>query len=403
MNSRPVIVSYSGVHQAFQIALAAREAGLLDTFYTSFFDAPGKWGRRLARVLGHDALANRRLAGLASDCIVEYPWPELVCKLRGCFSHSATTDWIIAAHKFDHWVSKQIQDSESRIFVGVENCAYHSFQVAKEQGMKLVYDCPGFNARQTQAAAGETARRFGLNAVSVGDTPEMEHRKEHEIHLADHVLCCSEVHAESLQDWGVTPEKTVICPLWIDSSRWFPPSHAIASSVKLRVLYAGGITLRKGIPYLLEAARKIKNNIELTMVGLLGDDVRSMVDQTGDWLGISPPVSKMTLRQIYWQNDVLVLPSLGDSFGFVALEAMACGLPVIVTDNCGVPVPVPAWRVPIMDSDAIAARLEYYVLDREALQRDGQMAAEFARQFTPERYREQIKRLLKRLLSNAQS
>jgi glycosyltransferase involved in cell wall biosynthesis len=71
---------------------------------------------------------------------------------------------------------------------------------------------------------------------------------------------------------------------------------------------------------------------------------------------------------------------------------------VIVTENCGVPVPEPAWRVPIMNSDAIAQRLEYYATNREALQRDGQSAQQFARQFTPERYREQIKNLLRELL-----
>jgi glycosyltransferase involved in cell wall biosynthesis len=104
------------------------------------------------------------------------------------------------------------------------------------------------------------------------------------------------------------------------------------------------------------------------------------------------------LRELYWQSDILVLPSLVDTFGFVATEAMACGLPVVVTDNCGVPVPDPSWRVPIMNSDAIAQRLEHYSTDRTALKQDGQIAAEFARQYTPERYREQVKNLLRRLL-----
>jgi glycosyltransferase involved in cell wall biosynthesis len=110
-------------------------------------------------------------------------------------------------------------------------------------------------------------------------------------------------------------------------------------------------------------------------------------------------VSKSQLRDVYWKHDVLVLPSLGDSFGFVALEAMACGLPVIVTENCGVPVPDSAWRVPIMNSTAIARRLEYYASDRDALARDGKIAQVFAKQFTPERYREQIKNLLQKLLA----
>ncbi len=125
--------------------------------------------------------------------------------------------------------------------------------------------------------------------------------------------------------------------------------------------------------------------------------MESLIAKT-DGVKLLAPRSKSALRELYWQHDVLVLPSLGDSFGFVALEAMACGLPVIVTENCGVPVPEPAWRVPIMDSEAIANRLEYYAGDRAALEQDGRIAAEFARQYTPERYRDQIKCLFRRLL-----
>jgi glycosyltransferase involved in cell wall biosynthesis len=51
-----------------------------------------------------------------------------------------------------------------------------------------------------------------------------------------------------------------------------------------------------------------------------------------------------------------------------------------------------------MNSDAIAQRLEYYAATRDALERDRQIAQEFARRFTPERYREQIKNLLQKLL-----
>ena len=392
------MVAYSGVHQAYQLALAAQEAGLLDCFYCSLLDAPGKWGGRLARVLGADALSNRRLEGLDPDRVVEHPWPELMLKLRGRFSRAASNDWIIAAYRFDRWVSKHISGSSGRVFVGVENCAYHSFQAAQVQGMKRVYDCPGYNARHTQAAAEETARRFGLTAVCVGDTPEMERRKEMEVGLADYVLCCSDVHAASLRTWGVSPVKAVINPLWIDSSRWFPPTRTPVLPQKLRVLYAGGITLRKGVPFLIEAARRIKNEIVLSLVGQVSEDVRPVLEEAGDWLSIRPPVSKLGLRNIYWSNDVLVLPSLGDSFGFVALEAMACGLPVIVTENCGVPVPDPAWRVPVMNSEAIANRLLLYADDRELLRSDGERAAVFARQYTPERYRAGIQDLFRQLV-----
>jgi glycosyltransferase involved in cell wall biosynthesis len=81
----------------------------------------------------------------------------------------------------------------------------------------------------------------------------------------------------------------------------------------------------------------------------------------------------------------------------VAMAAMACGAPVVVSENCGAPVPDPSWRVPVMDSAAIARRFEYYAANPQALEQDGQVARRFALRFTPERYREKIKELYLRL------
>jgi glycosyltransferase involved in cell wall biosynthesis len=81
------------------------------------------------------------------------------------------------------------------------------------------------------------------------------------------------------------------------------------------------------------------------------------------------------------------------------MEAMACGLPVVVTDNCGVPVPVDTWRVPVMNATAIAERLHHYLEDRELLRLDAVRAVEFARCFTPARYRAAICRVFTQTLS----
>jgi glycosyltransferase involved in cell wall biosynthesis len=114
-----------------------------------------------------------------------------------------------------------------------------------------------------------------------------------------------------------------------------------------------------------------------------------------------PPQTKSRLREIFWEQDVLVLPSLGDSFGFVAMEAMACGLPVIVTESCGVPVPERTWRVPARNSEALAARLAHYAEGPDRARADASIAQEFAAQFTPERYRARIRELFSVMLKRS--
>ena len=82
-------------------------------------------------------------------------------------------------------------------------------------------------------------------------------------------------------------------------------------------------------------------------------------------------------------SDVLVLPSLGEGFGLVVTEALACGLPVIVTPNVGASDLVhdgqEGFVVPVRSADLIAERLQTLCLDRKllaAMSRHAQASAE---------------------------
>ena len=224
----------------------------------------------------------------------------------------------------------------------------------------------------------------------------MAARKADEYATADRLLVYSEVHRRSFLLAGFPEERLFECPLWVDSEQWFPDAHpGTPRSGKLRVLFVGGINLRKGVPFLLEAARELGDTIELTLVGAVAAEMTPILHAHPTPLKLIEPQTKAALRTIFTSHDVLVLPSIADSFGFVGLEAMACGLPVIVTENCGVPVPDPAWRVPIMDAPALAARLAHYAANRDAVAADRQSALAFAVDFTPARYRREIGRLLR--------
>ena len=394
-----ITVSYSGVHQAYQLALAAQEAGLLDRFLCSFYDAPGKWGHRLSGMLGKEVLKNRRLDGLDPELVTEHPWPELSFKLRGRLTKLPGNAWIDAANHFDRWAARQLRHGTSRGVVCAENCAYETFQAAKSLGMFRIYDCPGTNADFLLKTTEEAARRTGLSFVSQADTPEITRRKEVEIGMADVVLTYSDFHTEGVIARGIPRERIAQIPLWTDADFWRPGPHPREYKLPLKVLFAGGINLRKGVPFLVEAMRKLSPHASLTLVGSLDPDAKACLAGTESFATVVPPVSKEKLRDIYRAHDVLVLPSLGDSFGFVAMEAMACGLPVILTTHCGAPVPDESWRVPVMDAAAIARRLQLYLEHPDSLGQQSRIGRDFAELFAPEVYRAEVATLFHTLLN----
>jgi glycosyltransferase involved in cell wall biosynthesis len=382
-----ITVSYSGVHLAYQLALALQEAGLLDRFFCSFYDSPGKCGHHLSRLLGHEAMSNRRLEGLDPAQVTEYPWPELLFKLRVKLTNLPGNAWIAAAGEFDRWAAKQLHRGSSQGVVCAENCAYETFLAAKQLGMKKIYDCPGHNTQLWQQTTEEAARLTGLDFVSIADTLEITRRKAIEIELADTVITYSDFHTEGVMARGVGRDRITQIPLWIDPLFWHPTKIPRSRSGPLKVIFAGNINLRKGVPFLIDAIKSLLPHACLTLVGTLDADAKPSLVGCEEFVTVLAPVNKQTLRGIYQAHDVLVLPSLGDSFGFVALEAMACGLPVIVTTHCGAPVPDPSWRVPVMDSGAIAEQLRRFLDQPEQLVISGRLATGFAEKYTPERFR----------------
>jgi len=94
----------------------------------------------------------------------------------------------------------------------------------------------------------------------------------------------------------------------------------------------------------------------------------------------------------YARADVFVLPTVCDSFALVHLEAMAAGIPVITTPNCGSVVRdgVDGFIVPIRDPQAIADRVEEIVSDRNLRAEMSANAKAGAQEFSLSRYGERL-------------
>lgn len=217
---------------------------------------------------------------------------------------------------------------------------------------------------------------------------------------ADRIICASQGEREALVSlYGAAPERVSVIPCGVDPERFRPLGRARARRElglppeEPIVLYVGRIEPLKGIDILFQAAAQLEGRFRLLVVG--GDEqdaerkarLRTMARE----LGISPRVTLLDavpherLPLYYSAADVCVVPSFYESFGLVALEAMACGVPVVASRVGGLQETVrdgqTGYLVPWRCPEPFAERLELLLGNQPLRRRLGRMAREAVERF----------------------
>ena len=397
-----VELAYLGVHEIFQMAIAAEEMHVLSGLQCSFFDGPGKWGRLVSKFTRLPSASPLGSDALPAAKVHEIPGPQIAKQLALKWRRKSHLDPLPFFQAFEERAAKRLRQPNihAKIAVAAETCALGFFQQAKSLGMKCMLDSHGIPAPFLDDALRRAAAEFQLPLPPKCDSAAMIHHKEQERSLADVIIFCSELQQQIWCQLGVPPEKSKAIPLWVDSDFWqrTTPPPTLVKGQPLKIAAVGAGTLGKGLPYLLQAAAQLGDAIKLSLVGGISGSLQPMLAKLATPPACLPYMSRTQLREFLSAQHLLVMPSLGDSFGFIAMEAMACGLPVIVTTHCGVPVPDPSWRVPAHDGPAIAERIQHYLDHPGEIPTDGARARAFASLLTPQRYRDQIKLIYRDLL-----
>ena len=155
----------------------------------------------------------------------------------------------------------------------------------------------------------------------------------------------SQAICEELQHKGIPKEKIRHYPRGVDTELFHPTkrngffsAHFNIAQDEFKLLYVGRVSREKNLPFLAEVFREIcgrRKNLHLIVVGdgpyldeMKGALTGFPVTFTGYLIGDD-------LSQAYASSDVFVFPSITDTFGNVVLEALASGLPAIVSDRGG--------------------------------------------------------------------
>ncbi|MFN8625553.1 MAG: glycosyltransferase family 4 protein [Candidatus Binatia bacterium] len=272
-----------------------------------------------------------------------------------------------------------------------EDCSLWQFEEAKRRGKACLYDMPIGYYPAWERTQAELARKYA-DWLPAGGLPSSRYvrpeQKRREMELADLVLVPSTFVESTIRAFH--PNKQLArAPYGVDLAFWHPAPRSHGSG-RLRFIYVGQASIRKGIPLLLEAWEQAAvRDAELELVGTWQLAERKRVTLPH---GVThrPACSPAALRERYRAADVFVFPSFFEGFGLVLLEAMACGLPAIASEATAGPDIVSADSgrlLPCGDLDALVGSLRWFAQHRDRLPVVSRAARAQAERCTWEDYR----------------
>jgi len=390
----------TGNPNSFNAALAHFEHGRLAAFCVPWMPS-ARALRALAAVAPirpvAQRLARRRFEPLAGAPLVQGrpgEWLRLARRALGMGGEALS-------YEANEWLMRTMRAHCGRAGVtavhAYEDCSLWQFEAARRLGKACIYDMPiGYHAAWGELRA-RLAREFaewlpaGGMAASRYERPA---QKVREMELADLVLVPSEFVAGTVRAYH--PAKAVaVAPYGVDSAFWEAAPRTRRGGA-LRFIYAGQLSLRKGIPLLMqawEAAALPDCQLELVGDWRLAEGERARLPRGVTHL---PACSRPELRARYQAADVFVFPTYFEGFGLVLLEAMACGLPAIATHASGAdPELLGDGRGRLIaagDLEALVESLRWFARHADEVPAMGSAAAAMARLRTWDRYRAAVSR-----------
>lgn len=337
-------------------------SGLLKRLLASSI-APGGISASLTKSMGLPGRLLRRLASLDRRGNLE-----------------AATDSL-----YDSWASRQIVTSD--IFHGWNHHCLRSLRVARGLGAVTFVERASSHILTAKALLEEEAARFGIPAPSIPQS-SIE-RALAELAEADHILVPSTFAQQSFLRHGFHPDKLTTIPFGVNCRRFTP---AEKHDDVFRVLFVGQISLRKGAQYLLQAWHSLAlPQAELVMAGQVKPDMAKLLARL-PLNGVKLLGYVTDVTSLYHQASAFALPSIEEGSALVTYEAMACGIPVIVTYNTGSVARdgIDGFVIPVRDPDAIAQRILQLYQDKELRREMGQAARQRAQEHTWERYGQRL-------------
>jgi len=324
------------------------EEELLDKVVTTLFFMPNSTFYKILKVLSENLPLNLN-KGIDKRVLPEflinkteiYSLGEILRILASKTNNKVLTHkvWKWSEARFDNYIAKNFS-GKAKFLYGMEHSSLNSFKSQKSYGGLCIL-------RQVIAHPKEVARiirkenklnsNYSNSYISLilNEMDETINHKEKEYDLADLIIANSDYVKESFINNGIKPEKIVAIPTGCPSPKLTKLSNKNKNK-KLIFLYAGSMSYRKGINYLI-VAWKSSDFFKFSELWLAGQNEILNLNELSEiksfkYLG---NLSSTQLEKVYEEADVFILPSLIEGRSHAVLEALSFGLPIITTEESG--------------------------------------------------------------------
>ncbi len=409
-----VVLSHpTGNANSRQAMLALFERQMLEGFYTTVaWDGSSAWNRVLPERLLRE-LKRRTYPQIPMGLIHTRPAREICRVLAGKVGLP-----LLAEHQRSPFSIAHIYEGVDRMAAGAitksapaavyayDGGALESFRAARRAGARTIYELPiaywGFLNKLLMEEA-ELQPDFADTFTGLCFDPAWIARRDEELELADAVIVPSE-YVKSTLPQSLQKDVHVIpygAPGVLDGEAQQRTRHP-----KLRVLYVGGLTQRKGISYLFDAVGNTEQAVELTIIGSRLGSCKALDGMLERYRWI-PSAKHSAVLDEMMQHDVLALPTLSEGFALVILEAMSRGMVVITTPNSGAKDLLTdgenGFIIPIRSSEALAEKLLVLQRDRDLLESMSQSALRRARGCNWENYRAALAGAVEKVIADGRA
>lgn len=279
----------------------------------------------------------------------------------------------------------------STLIHGWSSVSEPSLKWAKQNNVPFVLERSSSHATVQAQLLEDEHKKLGLVCKEVH--PKIVEQELKEYALADRVALPSLFAKRSFLEQEFPEQKLIYNPFGTNLGTFSPGTK---QDDVFRVVYAGVLSVRKGIHHLIKAFMQANiPNSELCLLGAATPETPKLLEGADDRVKCIGHVSEPKLAEYYRNSSVFAMPSIEDGFGYVVAQALACGLPLICTTNTGgedllrmqdkAPIAQTGeideysagYIIPPGNSDAIASLLEQLASNSKLLEQKRQAALSF--------------------------